>query len=74
MEKRYLTSQEAAEYLRLKETTLEIWRVRGRGPRFRRAGRRVLYLLEDIEEFLGDGLSSTSDDKERTACSVSSRR
>jgi Helix-turn-helix domain len=32
--------------------TLEKWRVRGEGPRFIRAGRKVLYRRADIEQWL----------------------
>lgn len=64
MDQRFLNNDEAAEYLRVKGETLEIWRTRGRGPKFRRAGRRILYSIEDIEAFLGESLSSTSDRKE----------
>ena len=61
MDKRFLNNKEAAEYLRVKEETLEIWRYRGKGPRFRRAGRRILYAIEDIEAFLGESVGSTSE-------------
>lgn len=45
----YLTTGEAADYLRLKRNTLEKMRRQGRGPRFRKHGRRVLYLIDDLE-------------------------
>ncbi len=61
MDRKFLTTPEAAAYLRVKKETMEAWRIRGGGPRFRRAGRRILYALEDIEAFLGDGMRSTSD-------------
>lgn len=61
MDKKFLTSREAAEYLRVKEETMSIWRYRGTGPRFRRAGRRILYAIEDLEAFLGESLGSTSE-------------
>ena len=46
---RYLTNDEAAEYLRLSPRTLEKQRVIGGGPRFRKFGRRVMYALSDLE-------------------------
>lgn len=61
MNKKIFTTPEAAEYLRVKKETMEAWRTRGGGPRFRRAGRRILYAIEDIEAFLGDGRRLTSD-------------
>lgn len=46
-----LTTQEAADLLRLKKTTLEIWRVQGRGPVFVKLGARVLYERSALEEY-----------------------
>jgi len=45
----YLTTGEAGDFLRLKRNTLEKMRRQGRGPRFRKHGRRVLYLIDDLE-------------------------
>jgi hypothetical protein len=46
---RYLTNNEAAEFLRLSPRTLEKQRVIGGGPRFRKFGRRVMYAIVDLE-------------------------
>ena len=46
---RYLTNNEAAEFLRLSPRTLEKQRVIGGGPRFRKFGRRVMYAVADLE-------------------------
>ena len=46
---RYLTNEEAAEFLRLSPRTLEKHRVIGGGPRFRKFGGRVLYAFDDLE-------------------------
>ena len=46
---RYLTNDEAAEFLRLSPRTLEKKRVIGGGPRFRKFGRRVMYAVADLE-------------------------
>ena len=46
---RYLTNNEAAEFLRLSPRTLEKQRVIGGGPRFRKFGRRVMYAIADLE-------------------------
>ena len=46
---RYLTNDEAADFLRLSPRTLEKQRVIGGGPRFRKFGRRVMYALADLE-------------------------
>ena len=48
---RYLTNDEAAEFLRLSPRTLEKQRVIGGGPRFRKFGRRVMYAVADLESW-----------------------
>lgn len=44
----YLTQDEAAKVLRLSNRTLERYRILGTGPRFIRAGRRILYRSTDL--------------------------
>ncbi len=46
---RYLTNDEAAQYLRLSPRTLEKQRVIGGGPKFRKFGRRVMYAVIDLD-------------------------
>lgn len=48
---RKFSNKEAAEYLGVKENTLEIWRCKHKGPRYSKLGTRVLYDLDDLEEF-----------------------
>ena len=45
----FLTQTEAARYLRLSQRSLERWRVSGFGPRFTKAGRRVLYQRKELD-------------------------
>ena len=40
-----LNTPEAAKYLGLRPGTLEIWRSLGKGPRYLKIGRRVVYEL-----------------------------
>jgi predicted DNA-binding transcriptional regulator AlpA len=47
-----LNQREAATRLHLSERTLERWRVSGDGPKFVKAGRRVLYRPDDIEDWI----------------------
>ncbi|WP_439545010.1 helix-turn-helix transcriptional regulator [Sandarakinorhabdus sp.] len=49
-----LTTKETADYLRLAPTTLEHWRLDGRGPAFVRWGRSVRYRRADIEHWLAE--------------------
>ena len=59
---RYLTNDEAAEYLRLSPRTLEKQRVIGGGPKFRKFGRRVMYAVADLDAWATDrSFESTSD-------------
>ena len=43
---------EAASYLRLAPATLSKWRVRGGGPEYLKLGRRVVYRMSDLNEWL----------------------
>lgn len=44
----FLTTEEAAVFLRLSPRTLEKQRVLGGGPRYRKFGARVLYAVGDL--------------------------
>lgn len=48
---RNYTTQQAAEIIGLKPSTLEVYRVRGLGPRWVRIGRKVLYPSDELEAF-----------------------
>ena len=62
-----LTTIEAAKIVRLSPRTLERHRVQGTGPRYRKAGpgmrARVLYTMEDLNEWVGRKFGSTSEYK-----------
>ena len=45
---RFLTIAEAAELLRMHRRTLDNLRWRGEGPRYRRHGGRIVYLLSEL--------------------------
>ena len=44
----YLTTREAADFLRLKPNTLEKMRCYGGGPSYRKHGRNVRYHIDDL--------------------------
>jgi len=46
-----LTPQDLAKRWNLEPNTLGQWRWNGRGPRYLKINRSILYRLEDIEEF-----------------------
>lgn len=59
---RYLTNDEAADYLRLSPRTLEKQRVIGGGPKFRKFGRRVMYAVADLDTWADQrSFEATSD-------------
>jgi hypothetical protein len=45
----HLTTKEVAKRLRLNVVTLANWRVQGKGPMFIKAGRRVLYPIDQLQ-------------------------
>ena len=54
------TTTEAANFLRLKPNTLEIWRFQGKGPRFLKLGRACRYRLADLEQFMDSCLRTST--------------
>ena len=62
----FLTANEAAQYLRLEERTLNNMRWRGEGPHWRKHGGKVIYHRSDLdgwscEHDFGDGPSYAND-------------
>jgi hypothetical protein len=47
-----LTASDLSAQLHTPLKTLEFWRAHGKGPRYARIGRRVLYRRVDVEEWL----------------------
>jgi predicted DNA-binding transcriptional regulator AlpA len=52
MEKKALTPREAAERYALSAGTLANMRYKKIGPRYYRVGRKVLYMVSDLEEWI----------------------
>jgi predicted DNA-binding transcriptional regulator AlpA len=50
--KEYLTEEEAAKLYSLSAATLRTERSRGRGPRFVKKGRKVLYKKSELDDYL----------------------
>jgi hypothetical protein len=44
----FLTAREAAAFLRISPVTLGRWRIEGRGPTYRKFGRRVVYAHAEL--------------------------
>jgi hypothetical protein len=51
MQTQFITQIELAIRWSMNENTLRYWRWNGRGPKYIKIGRRVLYRLDDIEQF-----------------------
>jgi hypothetical protein len=58
--KRYLTTPEVGELLRVPAETVRYWRHLGTGPKSFKVGRRVLYASEDVDAFIAEARSSVS--------------
>lgn len=51
----YLTPKEAGNLLRLSTSTLAKMRVIGNGPAYRKHGRRVVYLIDELDRWSENG-------------------
>lgn len=58
-----LTQKEVKEIIGLADSTLEQWRLKGKGPKFIKLGRLVRYRLSDIDAYISGlpGFSSTTE-------------
>ena len=56
----YLSSREVSVIYGIQAKTLEMWRWRGVGPKFRKFGRLVRYSVRDLEEWAEDCKRSNS--------------
>jgi phage terminase Nu1 subunit (DNA packaging protein) len=65
MAQKLLTQQRLSDLIDVSERTLERWRVEGTGPAFVKAGRKVLYQPEDVDNWLAASRrQSTSEQRE----------
>ena len=70
----HLSQRELARRLKLSPRTLEGWRWRGIGPRFVKAGGRVLYRLEEVEAFEAEQLRQRTPRHRRSGTSAIDRK
>jgi hypothetical protein len=52
MEEKFLSTREAADYLKVSTGTLENWRYAGDGPKFSKPKGTVYYALSDLQEWI----------------------
>jgi len=65
MKTQLVTTPAAAEYLGgLRPNTLEIWRMRGEGPRFRKMGHLVRYTIEDLDLYIAAQARNSTSQKQ----------
>lgn len=46
------TPQQASEFTKIKQKTLDNWRSQGRGPAFVKLGSRIFYKAKDLEAYV----------------------
>lgn len=68
----FLNLQEAAKFLRISPNTLYVWRHRRQGPPSFRMGRRVMYRITTLDQWVRD--QELSDSRSNTALSPLSQR
>jgi Helix-turn-helix domain len=66
----HFSQRDLAYRLKLSPRTLEGWRWRGTGPRFVKAGGRVLYRLEDVEAFEATQLRQRTPRRRKSSTSI----
>lgn len=59
----HLTNEQLAERLHLHPNTLVAWRIRGVGPRFIKAGKKVLYPIPEIEKWETESIRTSTVNK-----------
>lgn len=55
-ENELLTTEQLAELLSLRTNTIEVWRLKGHGPRFCKLGRSIRYRRADVEEWINENI------------------
>ena len=58
-----MTTEVAAEVLRLAPATLSCWRSNGKGPQFVKCGAAVRYRAEDLEEWISERIIKPEEGK-----------
>ncbi len=51
----FLRTQEAARFIGLSYRTLEKYRISGTGPKYSKVGRRIVYAVSDLTEWVERG-------------------
>lgn len=71
----FLTTKQAAAYLRLMPSTLENWRSAGDGPVFHKLGGRIYYTRTDLQAWVESRrCRSTAEHQAKTSSEVNRQR
>lgn len=54
--KELLTTKDLAEILGVKPNTINVWRLKGYGPKYHKLGYLVRYKREDVEKWMDENL------------------
>lgn len=70
---RYLRTPEAARFVGLSIRTLEKHRIYGTGPRYSKLGGRVVYRVEDLQEWVDAAVKASTSDPGRVTVLAAKR-
>ncbi|MGH7120950.1 MAG: helix-turn-helix transcriptional regulator [Acetobacteraceae bacterium] len=70
---RYLRTPEAARFVGLSIRTLEKHRIYGTGPRYSKLGGRVVYRVEDLQEWVDAAAKTSTSDPGRVTVLAAKR-
>lgn len=62
-----LTTDDLARSLHVAPETVRLWRHQGKGPRYFKAGRRVLYVRSDVERWIAEQQIKAAETRHRNA-------
>ena len=60
-----ITPDILAERWNIKRSTLNQWRWNGRGPKFLKLGRQIVYRIQDVEEFENENVRQYTSEEKR---------
>ncbi|NMZ47042.1 helix-turn-helix transcriptional regulator [Pseudomonas oryzihabitans] len=63
----YINNAQAADIIGIKPTTLEIWRIHGKGPAFRKFGRSIRYVKSEVVAWLDSQTFNSTSQYSKTA-------
>ena len=58
-----INEEHASTILKVSPRTLQAWRVRGCGPKFRKLGRSVRYRVEDVQAYVNENVHQSTSEK-----------